>query len=82
MRDPTVWQVVIAPYRRYQDLFAEFIQRGVDEGSLKRLDPQMTARWLLAMAMGLLLQGLLEPDEQRSEIAQQGILKLVEGLKA
>ena len=38
MRDPTVWQVVIAPYRRYQDLFAEFIQRGVDEGSLKRLD--------------------------------------------
>lgn len=82
MRDPTVWQVVIAPYRRYQDLFAEFIQRGVDEGSLKRLDPQMTARWLLAMAMGLLLQGLLEPDEGRSEIAQQGILKLVEGLKA
>jgi len=82
MRDPAVWEVVIAPYRNYQDLFAEFIQRGVNEGSLRPMDPQMAARWLLAMAMGLLLQGLVEPNEQRSENAQKGILLLVEGMKA
>jgi AcrR family transcriptional regulator len=82
MRDPAVWEVVIAPYRNYQDLFAEFIQRGVNEGSLRPMDPQMGARWLLAMAMGLLLQGLVEPNEQRSENAQKGILLLVEGMKA
>jgi hypothetical protein len=82
MRDPAVWEVVIAPYRNYQDLFAEFIQRGVNEGSLRPMDPQMAARWLLAMTMGLLLQGLVEPNEQRSENAQKGILLLVEGMKA
>ena len=82
MRDPAVWEVVIAPYQNYQNLIAEFIQRGVDEGSLRPVDPQKAARWLLAMAMGLLLQGLVELDEQRSETAQKGILSLIEGLKA
>jgi hypothetical protein len=74
--------VVIAPYQDYQNLIADFIQRGVDEGSLRPVDPPQAARWLLAMAMGLLLQGLLEPYELRSEIAQKGILLLIEGLKA
>jgi hypothetical protein len=81
MREPAVWEVVIAPYQNYQNLIAEFIQRGVDEGSLRPVDPKKAARWLLAMAMGLLLQGLVEPDEQRSETAQKGILSLIEGLK-
>lgn len=81
MRDPAVWEVVIAPYRHYQDLFAGFIQRGVEEGSLRPVDPQLAARWLLAMAIGLLLQGLLEPNEERSAQAQSGIQMLVESLK-
>jgi len=82
MRDPAVWEGVIAPYQKYQDLMAHYIQRGVTEGSLRPVDAQQAARWLLAMAMGFLVQGLVEPGENSSETAQTGILLLVEGMKA
>jgi hypothetical protein len=60
--DPAVWQAVIAPYRRYQSYFTSFIQAGVDEGSLKPVDPVLAARALVAQAIGLLLQGVLDPQ--------------------
>ena len=60
--NPAIWQSVIDPYRRYQKYFAEMLQEGIDEGSLKPIDPQMTAQVMVAQAVGLLLQGLLDPD--------------------
>ena len=60
--NPEIWQSVINPYHRYQCYFAEMIQEGIDEGSLKAIDPQMTAQVMVAMAVGLLLQGLLDPQ--------------------
>jgi AcrR family transcriptional regulator len=60
--DPAVWQAVIAPYHRYQSYFTSFIQAGVDEGSLKPVDPVLAARALVAQAIGLLLQGVLDPQ--------------------
>jgi AcrR family transcriptional regulator len=60
--NPQIWQSVIDPYRRYQKYFAEMLQEGIDEGSLKPIDPQMTAQVMVAQAVGLLLQGLLDPD--------------------
>jgi len=60
--DTEIWEIVIAPYRRYQDYFAAMIQDGIDEGSLKPVDPGTTARVMVALAVGLLLQGLLDPS--------------------
>ena len=59
--DPAVWQAVIAPYKRYQEYFAQMIQEGSDEGSLKPVDARITARIMVALAVGLLLQGVLDP---------------------
>jgi AcrR family transcriptional regulator len=59
--DPAVWQAVIAPYRRYQDYFTSLVQAGIEEGSLKPVDPILAARALVAQAIGLLLQGVLDP---------------------
>jgi len=81
LRDPVLWKMVIAPYKRYQDLFADFIQRGIDEGSLRPVNPQMAARWIVSMAVGLLLEALIEPDANWDQIGQQGILTLFSGLK-
>lgn len=61
-RDPTVWQTSIAPYRRYQKYFAGLIQEGIDQGSLADIDTDSAARTIVALAVGLLLQGLLDPD--------------------
>lgn len=60
--EPDIWNAVIAPYNRYQDYFASMIQEGIDEGSLRQVDPDSTARVLVALAVGLLLQGVLDPD--------------------
>ena len=60
--DPTVWQAAIAPYRRYQQFFARFIQEGIAEGSLQPVDPNLAARALVSMAIGLLMQALFDPQ--------------------
>jgi hypothetical protein len=38
------------------------LEEGVAEGSLKVMDAQLTAQVIVAQAVGLLLQGLLDPD--------------------
>ena len=59
--DPAVWQAVIAPYHRYQAYFAGLIQEGVAEGSFKPVNPDLSARTIVGLAVGLLLQGVLDP---------------------
>jgi AcrR family transcriptional regulator len=60
-RDTEIWKEFIAPYRRYQDFFARIIQKGIDEGSLRPIDPQVAGQSLVALAVGILVQGVLDP---------------------
>ncbi len=76
--DPLVWQATIAPYRRYTDLFAGLIQRGVQEGSLREVNPQSAARVVVALALGLILQGVMDPDGAPwDEVAREGMGMLI-----
>jgi AcrR family transcriptional regulator len=61
-RDETVWKAVIAPYRHYQENFARLVEDGISEGSLKSVDPQIAAQMIVSLAVGLLLQGVLDPQ--------------------
>ncbi len=60
-RNETVWKAVIAPYRHYQENFAKLIKDGISEGSLKPVDPQIAAQMIVSLAVGLLLQSVLDP---------------------
>jgi AcrR family transcriptional regulator len=81
-RDPEVWENTIAPYRRYQALFTEFMRRGIEEGSIKAIDPEMSARLVLAMALGLVFQGILDREQTDwSQIAQEAMQIMAAGLK-
>lgn len=80
-RDPAVWQATIDPYRRYQELFTSMIQEGIQEGSLRAVDPQISARLIVALALGILLQGLLDPQgADWEQVTQQGMQYLMNGL--
>lgn len=80
-RDETIWQATIAPYHRYQALFATIIEEGVAEGSLKPVDPRVTAQVIVSLAVGLLLQGLLDPQGADWEkVAKQGIQYLMDSI--
>lgn len=75
-RDPEVWEATIAPYRRFQEFFDALLQQGVEEGALSPHETGRMARILIALAVGILLQGALEPD------AEDWQLTITEGLSA
>lgn len=80
-RDATIWEATIAPYHRYQTLFASLIEEGITEGSLEPVDTQLTAQVIVSFAVGLLLQGLLDPQGADWEkVAKQGIQYLMDGI--
>ena len=80
-RDETVWKAVIAPYRHYQEHFAKLIDDGITEGSLKPTDPQVAAQVIVSLAVGLVLQGVLDPHGANWEkTARESMRILMNGL--
>ena len=80
--DPIVWQALIAPYQRYQEHFKELIEAGISEGSIKDKKPEAASRALVAMGVGLLLMGVLEPNaESRYRMPTESIEILLDGLE-
>ena len=80
-RDQQVWQETIAPFHRYHTFFGTLLQAGIDEGSIRQVDADHAARVLVAFAVGLLMQGLLEPEgEDWAEVAGLGMDMLMNGL--
>jgi AcrR family transcriptional regulator len=80
-RDETVWKAIIAPYRHFQEHFSKLMQAGMDEGSLKPVDPEVAAQVILSLAVGLVLQGVLDPHGSDWEkAARESIRILMNGL--
>jgi AcrR family transcriptional regulator len=80
-RDETVWKAIIAPYRHFQEHFSKLIQAGMDEGSLKPVEPEVAAQVIVSLAVGLVLQGVLDPHGADWEkAARESMQILMNGL--
>jgi AcrR family transcriptional regulator len=80
-RDETVWKAIIAPYRHYQEYFSKLIRDGIEEGSIKPVDSQVAAQVVVSLAVGLVLQGVLEPHGADWEkAARESMQILMNGL--
>lgn len=80
-RDKKIWDASIAPYRRYHKYFTLLIKKGVEEGSFVEVDPELASRMIVATAMGLLLQSLLDPKGAKWEkVARESTKLLVNSL--
>lgn len=81
-RDPTIWQTSIAPYRRYQNYFTGLLQEGIKQGSLAGIDAESASRAIVALAVGLLLQGLLDPEgADWGQVAKDSMNYLIQGIQ-
>jgi AcrR family transcriptional regulator len=81
-QSPVVWQATVAPFRKYQAFFARMIEEGINEGSLRAVDPELATHVLLSFALGLLALGLLDPHgADWARVAQDGMRVLLEGLE-
>jgi AcrR family transcriptional regulator len=79
--DPEIWQATIAPYHRYQKYFKLLIKEGIAEGSLKDVNPHLAALMIVSLAIGMLLQYVLDPQaEDWGEVATQSMGLLLDGL--
>ncbi|MGD8624219.1 MAG: TetR/AcrR family transcriptional regulator [Anaerolineae bacterium] len=77
----TVWQATVAPFRKYHGLFAGMIRQGVEQGSLRPVDPDLASNVLLSYAVGLLAIGLLDPlGGDWGQVARDGMELLLHGL--
>jgi AcrR family transcriptional regulator len=82
LHDPEVWRATVDPYRRYTRLFSGYIQRGIDEGSLRLVDPDAAARMIVGLAVGTLAQGLMDPDSTDwGDTAISSMEMIINGLK-
>jgi AcrR family transcriptional regulator len=81
-RDPLVWKEFISPYRRYQEYFARIVQKGIDEGSLRPLDANAAGQTLVAIAVGIVVQGVIDPKAAAwDEVARGAVELLISGLR-
>jgi AcrR family transcriptional regulator len=81
-QSPAVWQMTVAPFRRYQAFLAHLIEKGIAEGSLRPVDPNLATHVLISFALGLLAQGLLDPQgADWGQVTQAGVRMLLEGLE-
>jgi AcrR family transcriptional regulator len=82
VRDPEVWREVIEPYHRYRATFADLISEGNDEGSLRSINPEAGSAIIIGLAIGLLIQGFLDPQgADWTSVSREGIGIVLEGLK-
>jgi AcrR family transcriptional regulator len=81
LRDPVVMQSMSLPFQRYQDFFSEMFEEGISEGTVREMDSQAAARVIIALALGLLIQGVVDPEgADWDRIAGEAIDILFEGL--
>jgi len=81
-RDPVLWQTAIAPYHSFQAMFTAAIEKGIAEGSIRPVDAGATAQTLMSLAIGVILQGLMDPEGAAwDQVARQGIELLLDRLQ-
>lgn len=82
LHDPEIWKTTVAPYRRYTDLFAGFIKKGIAEGSIREVDADVAARTIVGLAVGILAQGLMDPEAADwDEVAVKSMKYFIDGIK-
>ena len=75
--DPAIWKATIAPYRRYRDYFASLVQEGIASGSLRDVDPDVAAHLIVSVALGLILQGMLDTESTDWETMPRKTIQLM-----
>ena len=80
-KDPEVWRKVIEPFRRYRETFAAIVRRGMEEGTLRAVDPDLAALALVSLAVGIVMQGLFDPrGAEWDRVAQDAVRLMIEGM--
>lgn len=82
VRDEKVWEETKEPYMKYFLYFSQLIKKGVNQGTIFPVNPASAARAIIGLAIGIILQGMLYPqDADWKEEMQNSIDLLLKGLQ-
>jgi len=76
-RDPEVWRRAIEPFHVYRQMFSSIVQQGIEEGSLRAVEPELVAQALVSLAVGVIMQAVFDPQAAEWERVMQGTMKLL-----
>jgi AcrR family transcriptional regulator len=80
-RDPSLWKAAVAPYQKYKNFFIQMMGEGIAAGSISAADKETAAMAVMSLAIGLLLQGVVDPaGSDWTVIGRESIRVLTEGL--
>jgi AcrR family transcriptional regulator len=80
-REPETWKAAIAPYKFFRGFFAELIRRGIEEGSLRAVDPELIAGIIVSFGAGLVMQGVFDPKGgDWVQVGVHGIQTILKGI--
>ncbi len=80
-RTPAVWKTTITPYRHFHRLFEKYFEEGIHSGALRQMDGAAAARAFMALAIGLIMQGLFDPQSADWDaVAQQSLTIFMDGM--
>ena len=82
IRDERVWEETKEPFMKYYFYFSQMIKKGIADGTIRPVEAGTASRAIMGMAIGIILQGLLYPqDADWKEELQNSIDLLLRGLK-
>ncbi len=82
-KDSITWNASVQPYQRFRSIFAQWIEEGIQQGSLKSIDPNLAAATLVSLGVGLVLQVALERQGfDWPKIPLGAVTLLLEGLSS
>ena len=82
VRDPQVWEKTTEPFQRYQQQISSLVEAGTMEGSLREVEPDTGARVIIGLALGLLMQGFIDPQgADWNQVTNAGFDILLNGLQ-
>lgn len=79
--DVQVWEATVAILQRYHQFFAGLVRQGIEQGSLRQVDPDAAARLMVSMGIGLVVQGLVSAGgADWTNAAEESTRLILEGL--
>lgn len=82
IRNEKVYRRLDMEMKKYQNLLSSLIQKGIDEKILKPVDPLSTSKSVIALVMGLLMEGWLTRNEEgKDSLFKFAIDNFLEGFK-
>jgi AcrR family transcriptional regulator len=80
-RDPELWKAAVAPYQKYKDFFIRMMGEGMTTGSINAADKDTAALAVMSLAIGLLLQGIVDPGgSDWNTVGRESIRMLLDGM--